>query len=156
MPRAPHNFERYKQIFILIHFIRTFKFRPDLTAWIRDKRFKPDSKIDGMLLMGGLVYFSRKKKKKNRKSCFRLTLCKFATPQNSFVHVVSTWLCAWTHLKTPFADVFLTEIVAMLKRGREKKSYLEGVCLCERGVMLKNPIFAWNGHPIRNSAGEPH
>lgn len=47
--------------------------------------------------MGGLVLFQSKKEKTG---CFRLTaqdieaVCKFATPQNSFVRVVSTWLYA--------------------------------------------------------------
>lgn len=91
------------------------------------------SATDGMKLMGGLAFL-------REKSCFRLTAqnivapCKFATPQNSFVRVVSTWLYAWTHLRTPFGDVFCTKIVQCL---RKKKSYLVGVCLCERGVMLK-------------------
>lgn len=71
----------------------------------------------------------------------------------SFVHVVSTWLHASAHLGSSFGDVFCTEIAQCL---RKKKSYLVGVCLCERGVMLKTLFCARNGHPIRISAGEPH
>lgn len=92
-----------------------------------------DAVIDGKRL-AGLVCFGSER----LLSALLLSLVASCSSQNSFVHAVSTWPCAGAHLRTSFGDC--TKIVQCLRK--KKKSYLVGVCLRERGVMLKNPIFS--------------